>query len=152
MTDKIIEDIFHIKSVSKKKVTIDRIRAHQLKTDDDNNDDWSTEKLESMLSDLIDQNIIELIGDTCKIKQTQEDTLTGNTQVAIITMMVPETQNNTHITSFTIPETQNLHLLYFERLKKTLANHWKYHILLKDPLNLLKRILHITLLLSRIFS
>ena len=151
MTDKIIEDIFHIKSVSKKKVTIDRIRAHQLKTDDDNNDDWSTEKLESMLSDLIDQNIIELIGDTCKIKQTQEDTLTGNTQVAIITMMVPETQNNTHITSFTIPETQNLHLLYFERLKKTLANHWKY-ILLKDPLNLLKRILHITLLLSRIFS
>ena len=61
-----------------------------------------------MLSDLIDQNIIELIGDTCKIKQTQEDTLTGNTQVAIITMMVPETQNNTHITSFTIPEAKKV--------------------------------------------
>ena len=46
------------------KVTIDRIRAHLLRTDDDNNDDWPIEKLESMLSDLIDQNIIELIGDT----------------------------------------------------------------------------------------
>ena len=70
-----------------------------------------------MLSDLIDQNIIELIGDPYKIKQTQEDTLTDNTQVESITMMVPETKNNTHITSFTIPEMQNLHLLYFERLK-----------------------------------
>ena len=61
MTDKIIEGIIHIKSVSKKKVTIDRIRAHLLRTDDDNNDDWSIKKLESMLTDLIDQNIIELI-------------------------------------------------------------------------------------------
>ena len=55
MTDKIIQGIIHVKSVSKKKVTIDGIRAHQLRTDDDNNDDWSIEKLESMLSDLIDQ-------------------------------------------------------------------------------------------------
>ena len=45
-----------------------------------------------MLSDLIDQNIIELIVDTYKIKQTQEHTLTDNTQVESITMMVPETQ------------------------------------------------------------
>ena len=69
MTDKVIQSIRHIKSLSKKKVTIDRIRAHLLRTDDDNNDDWPIEKLESMLSDLIDQNIIELIGDTYKIKQ-----------------------------------------------------------------------------------
>ena len=58
MTHKIIRGIIHIKSVSKKKVMIDRIRAHLLRIDDDNNDDWSIEKLESMLSDLIDQNII----------------------------------------------------------------------------------------------
>ena len=64
MTNKIFQGIIHIKSVSKIKVTIDRIRAHLLRTDDDNNDDSSIEKLESMLSDLIDQNIIELIGDT----------------------------------------------------------------------------------------
>ena len=53
-----------------------------------------------MLTDLIDQNI--------KIKQTQGHTLKDNIQVESITMMVPETQNTTHITSFTIPETQNL--------------------------------------------
>ena len=59
-----------------------------------------------MLSDLIVQNIIELIGETYKIKQTQEHTLTDNTQVESITMMMSETQNNIHITSFTIAETQ----------------------------------------------
>ena len=148
MTNKIFQGIIHIKSVSKIKVTIDRIRAHLLRTDDDNNDDSSIEKLESMLSDLIDQNIIELIGDTYKIKQTQENTLTDNTQVESITMMVPETQDNTHLTSFTIPETQKLPEFtsaIFERLRKT-----------PDPSlevsHTLKRLLHITLLLSRIFS
>ena len=97
MGDQIILGIIHIKSVSKRKVTTDRIRAHLLRTDDDNKDDWSIGKLESMLSDLMDQNIIELIGDTYKIKQRQEHTLTDNIQVESITMMVPETQNNTHI-------------------------------------------------------
>ena len=58
MAHKIIRGIIHIKSVSKKKVMIDRIRAHLLRIDYDNNDDCSIEKLESMLSDLIDQNII----------------------------------------------------------------------------------------------
>ena len=58
MTYKIIHGIIHIKSVSKKKVMIDRIRAQLLRIDYDNNDDCSIEKLESMLSDLIDQNII----------------------------------------------------------------------------------------------
>ena len=61
-----------------------------------------------MLTDLIDQNVIELIGDTYKIKQTQGYTLIDNIQVESITMMVPEIQNTTHITSFTIPETQKL--------------------------------------------
>ena len=70
---------------------IDRIRAHLLRTDDDNNDDWSIEKLESMLNDLVYQNIIELIGGTYKIKQTQGHTLIDNTQVESMTRMVPET-------------------------------------------------------------
>ena len=69
----------------------DRIRAHLLRTDDDNNDDWSIEKLESMLNDLVYQNMIELIGGTYKIKQTQGHTLTDNTQVESMTRMVPET-------------------------------------------------------------
>ena len=108
MADKIIQSIMDINSMSKKKVMADRIRAHLLRRDDDNNDDWSIEKLESMLTDLIDQSIIELIGDTYKIKQTQGHTLADNTQVESIIMMVPETQNTTHITSFTIPEKQKL--------------------------------------------
>ena len=92
MTDKIIQGIIHINSVSKKKVMTDRIRAHLLRTDDDNNDEWSIEKLESMLTDHDDQSIIELIGDKYKIEQTQGHTLTDNTQVESITIMVPETQ------------------------------------------------------------
>ena len=132
-----------------------RIRAHLLRTDDDYNDYWSIEKLESALTGLIDQNIIESNGDTYKIKQTQGHTLTDNTQVESIIMMVPETQNTTHITYFTIPETQKspeLISAIFEETQKTLTYHWKYHIPLKDPLSLLKRILRIILLLSRIFS
>ena len=70
---------------------IDRNRAHLLRTDDNNNDDWSIEKLESMLNDLVYQNIIELIGGTYKIKQAQGHTLTDNTQVESMTRMVPET-------------------------------------------------------------
>ena len=61
-----------------------------------------------MLNDLIDQNIIELIDDTYKIKQTQGHTLTDNTQVQSLTMMVTETQNAIPITSFTILERQKL--------------------------------------------
>ena len=74
-----------------------------------------------MLADLTDQNIIELIGNTYKIKQTQGHTLTDNTQVESITMIVPETQNTTRITSFARKRKnhQNLHLLYLKRLKKT---------------------------------
>ena len=106
MTDKIIQGIIHINSVSKKKVMTDRIRAHLLRTDDDNNDEWSIEKLESMLTNHDDQSIIELIGGKYKIEQTQGRNLKDNTQVESITIMVPETQNTTHITSFTIPETQ----------------------------------------------
>ena len=122
MTDKIVQGINHIKSVSKKKVTVDRIRAHLLRTDDENDDDWSIEKLESMLTDLKDQNIIELTGDTYEIKQTQGNTLTDNTQVESITMMVPETQNATHITSYTIPEMQtfpDLTSTIFHKTQKT---------------------------------
>ena len=75
-----------------------------------------------MLTDSIDQNIIELIGDTYKIKQTQGHTLTDNTQVETITMMVPETQNATHKTSFTVPETQKLPELTSALFQETQKN------------------------------
>ena len=43
-----------------------------------------------------------------RIKQAQGHTLTDNAQVESITIMVPETQNTIHITSFTILERQKL--------------------------------------------
>ena len=54
-----------------------------------------------MLNDLIDQNIIEISGDTYKIKKTQGYTLTEDSQIEKVTLMVPETQNTAHQTSFT---------------------------------------------------
>ena len=75
-----------------------------------------------MLTDLIDQNIIKLIGDTYKIKQTQGHTVTDNTQVESTNMMLPETQNTTHITSFAFPGAQilpDLTLAIFQEPQKT---------------------------------
>ena len=70
-------------------------------------------------------------------------------------MMVPETQDNTYTTSFTIPETQKSPEptpAIFQDSQKTPDMTWEYQILLKDPFSLLKRILHIVSLLSRILS
>ena len=83
-----------------------------------------------MLTDLIDQNIIKLIDDTYKIKQTQGHTVTDNTQVESINMMLPETQNTTHITSFAFPGAQilpDLTLAIFQEPQKSLG------ILLEAP-------------------
>ena len=51
MADKVIEIITHIKSVSRKKVTIDRIRAHLCKSADVD-EIWSMENLEKILDDM----------------------------------------------------------------------------------------------------
>ena len=56
-----------------------------LRAGDDHNNEWSIEKLESMLTDSIDQNIIEIIGDTYKIKHTQpiqQQDVTATSQVS----------------------------------------------------------------------
>ena len=97
-----------------------------------------------MLTDHDDQSIIELIGDKYKIEQTQGHTLTDNTQVESITMMVPETQNTTHITSFTI--------LYFQRLKKTRDLSLEVTHTPKKPLKHTEEDTTIILILSRTFS
>ena len=47
MEDKAIETITYIKSVSKKKPSIDRIKTHLLKVGDD--DVWSIENLPNLL-------------------------------------------------------------------------------------------------------
>ena len=82
-------------------------------------ENWLPQK--SYLMKLVYGNC-KLTGDTYKIKQTQGHILTDNTQVENITMMVPETQNTTHITSFTIPETRKLPELpsaIFHKTQKT---------------------------------
>ena len=102
-----------------------------------------------MLTDLIDQNIIELIGVTYKIKQTQGHTSTDNTQVESITMMIPETKNTTHITSFTIPKTQKspeLTSTIFHKTQKTPDISLEVPHTPKRPLRLLKRMQHIKIL------
>ena len=84
--------VYHSYQVSEKRESNDwQNQTHVIRTGDDNND-WSIEKLESILTDLVDQNIIELIDDTYKIKETQGYTLTEDSRVESITLMVPETQ------------------------------------------------------------
>lgn len=70
-----------------------------MRTDDDNSN-WSIEKLESILTDLIPQNIIELVFDKNKIKETQGYTVTEDSQIESITLTVPET--------FVFQETQKI--------------------------------------------
>lgn len=56
-----------------------------MRTDDDNSN-WSIEKLESILTDLIPQNIIELVFEKHKIKETQGYTVTEDSQIESITL------------------------------------------------------------------
>ena len=64
--DEVIETITYIKSVSKKKPSIDRIKT--LKICDENV--WSIENLPNLLQDMCNKGIIELVDDSYKIKQT----------------------------------------------------------------------------------
>ena len=66
MEDKVIETITYIKSVGKKKPSIDRIKT--LKICDENV--WSIENLPNLLQDMCNKGIIELVDDSYKIKQT----------------------------------------------------------------------------------
>ena len=66
MEDKVIETITYIKSVSKKKPSIDRIKT--LKICDENV--WSIENLPNLLQDMCNKGIIEPVDDSYKIKQT----------------------------------------------------------------------------------
>ena len=59
MEDKVIETITYIKSVSKKKPSIDRIKIRLLKICDENV--WSTEDLPNLLQDMCNKSLIDLI-------------------------------------------------------------------------------------------
>ena len=69
MEDKVIDTITYIKSVSKKKPSIDRIKTHLLKIGDENV--WSIENLPNLLQDMCDKGLIELTDNSYKIKQNK---------------------------------------------------------------------------------
>ena len=70
MADKIIASISYIRTVSKKKATIEKILAHLSKSEICNKR-WSTESLKVLLSDMTARNQIEFVDSGYKIKQNK---------------------------------------------------------------------------------
>ena len=68
MEDKLIETIMYIKSVTKKKPSIDRIKTHLFQIG--NEKVWSTENLPNLLQGMCDKGLIELVDDTYKIHKS----------------------------------------------------------------------------------
>ena len=77
MEDKVIETITYIKSVSKKKPSVDRIKTQVLKISDETVQ--SIENLSNLLQDICDKDFIELVDDSYKINQTKERELVEET-------------------------------------------------------------------------
>ena len=86
MEDKVSDTITCIKSVRKKKPSIDRIKTHLLKIGNENV--WSIDSLPNLLQDMSDKGLIELIDHSYKIKQTQERKLVEET-LAKLTSQCP---------------------------------------------------------------
>ena len=70
MTDKIIASISYIRTVSKKKATIEKILAHLSKSDICDKT-WPTESLKILRSDMTAKNRIELVDSSYKIKHNE---------------------------------------------------------------------------------
>ena len=76
MEDKVMETTY-IKSVSKKKPSVDRIKTQVLKISDETVQ--SIENLSNLLQDMCDKDFIELVDDSYKINQTKERELVEET-------------------------------------------------------------------------
>ena len=70
MADKIITSISYIRTVIKKKTTIEKILAHLSKSEICDKT-WSTESLKVLLSDMTAKNQIEFVDSCYKIKQNE---------------------------------------------------------------------------------
>ena len=86
MEDKVSDTIKCIKSVRKKKPSIDRIKTHLLKIG--NEHVWSIDSLPNLLQDMSDKGLIELTDHSYKIKQTKERKLVEET-LAKLTSQCP---------------------------------------------------------------
>ena len=93
MIHKVTETITFIKTPSKKKLSIDRIKTYLLRTGGEKSE-LSTENQDNLSQDMCDKYIIELADGTYKIKQTQDRKLVEETQSKITCQgaLIPETQ------------------------------------------------------------
>ena len=91
MEDKVIETIRYIKSISKKKPSINRIKT--LKISDENV--WSIENLPNLLQDICDKGLIELVDDSYKIKQTKKCELVQETLAELTDQNPPFSESET---------------------------------------------------------
>ena len=129
MEDKIIETITYIKSVSKKKASIDRIKTHLLKIGDENV--WSIENLPNLLQDMCDKGLIELVDDSYKIKQTKERKLVEETLAKLKSPCAPFSESETLV----FPETQKSPESWFLRKNLSTPEHLLSHQRLRDLQN-----------------
>lgn len=77
-----IGTIVYIKTVSKKKPSIGRIKTHLLRTGNEKKD-LSLGNLETLLQDMCRKSIIEFGDNACKIKEPQDPKLIEETQSEI---------------------------------------------------------------------
>ena len=117
MADKIIASISYIKTVSKKKATIEKILAHLSKSEICDKT-WSTESLKVLLSDMTAKNRIELVDSGYKIKQNEAQgdnddncNFVKNTQIDCTSSVSDNLPANLETV---IPETQQTLLLSFD--------------------------------------
>ena len=68
---KVIESISHIRNISKKKASTEKILTHLSKSEAKNNT-WSAEYLRELLSTMTAENQIELVDGAYKIKENKE--------------------------------------------------------------------------------
>ena len=115
MADKVIASISYIRTVSKKKATIEKILAHLSKSQICDKT-WSTESLKGLLSDMTAKNQIELVDSGYKIKQNeaQDDNddnsnFVKNTQIDCTSSVSDNLVANQE--TVIIPETQQTPLL-----------------------------------------
>ena len=91
MEEIVIETIRYIKSISKKKPSINRIKT--LKISDENV--WSIENLPNLLQDICDKGLIELVDDSYKIKQTKKCELVEETLAELTDQNPPFSESET---------------------------------------------------------
>ena len=117
MADKIIASISYIRTLSKKKVTIEKILVHLSKSEICDKT-WSTESLKVLLSDMTAKNRIELVDSGYKIKQNEAQgdnddncNFVKNTQIDCTSSVSDNLPANLETV---IPETQQTLLLSFD--------------------------------------